>query len=224
MLRCASRSLHLRRRPRSGRRSRPTTCIASASTGARAASSCSVPGAASACVGAIGCERDRRRKVRHIGHIVGMMVAAGGARPRRRPRLLQRPDRRVPADRRLEMLTLTVTAGNAGGRAPLRDAAASSSTATCAARSASTAAGTTTSCTWCWRSERRTAPDSDDRLPRRQPLPGLDHRVRVQRDRDDALVGQPVGEVGMVARPLAADADVLAGARGRRRWRARSSP
>ena len=25
-------------------------------------------------VGAIGCERDRRRKGRHIGHIVGMMV------------------------------------------------------------------------------------------------------------------------------------------------------
>ena len=49
-------------------------------------------------------------------------------------------------------------------------------------------------------------------------------RVRVERDRHDAFVGQPLGEVGVVARALAADADVLAGARGRRRSRARSAP
>mmetsp|Transcript_53285 Transcript_53285/g.125036 ORF Transcript_53285/g.125036 Transcript_53285/m.125036 type:complete len:660 (-) Transcript_53285:2122-4101(-) len=45
----------------------------------------------------------------------------------------------------------------------------------------------------------------------RQALPGVDDGVRVQRDRHDALLGQPVGEVRMVAGALAADADVLAG-------------
>ena len=63
-------------------------------------------------VGAIGCERELRRKVRHIGHVIGMMV-----RPEARGRGIGRAlleaciaeARRTPG---LEMLTLTVTAGN----------------------------------------------------------------------------------------------------------------
>ena len=65
-----------------------------------------------ALVGAIGCERDARPKVRHIGHLVGMMVHAdsrGGGVGRG---LL---DACIGAARRadgIEMLTLSVTAGN----------------------------------------------------------------------------------------------------------------
>ena len=63
-------------------------------------------------VGAIGCERDRRRKGRHVGHVVGMMV-----RPEARGRGLARDllqgligeCRQIGG---IEMLTLTVTAGN----------------------------------------------------------------------------------------------------------------
>src|SRR3569833_2694532 len=43
-----------------------------------------------------------------------------------------------------------------------------------------------------------------------QPTPGRYHRVRVERNRADSLVDQPVGQIGMVTRPLAADADVFA--------------
>ena len=64
-------------------------------------------------VGAIGCERDRRRKGRHVGHVVGMMV-----RPEARRRGIGRAllDGLIGECRRtegMEMLTLTVTAGNA---------------------------------------------------------------------------------------------------------------
>ena len=63
-------------------------------------------------VGSIGCERDRRRKGRHVGHIVGMMV-----RPEARGKGIGRDllqgligeCRRIDG---LEMLTLSVTAGN----------------------------------------------------------------------------------------------------------------
>ncbi len=63
-------------------------------------------------VGAIGCERDLRKKVRHIGHVVGMMV-----RPEARRRGIGRDllDACIAEASRtagLEMLTLTVTAGN----------------------------------------------------------------------------------------------------------------
>ena len=63
-------------------------------------------------VGAIGCERDRRRKGRHVGHVVGMMV-----RPEARRLGIGRAllDGLIGACRRIEgmeMLTLTVTAGN----------------------------------------------------------------------------------------------------------------
>src|SRR5437870_3740069 len=44
----------------------------------------------------------------------------------------------------------------------------------------------------------------------RQAQPGVHDRVRIQRHRLDALIHQPLGEVGMIGRALAADADVLA--------------
>lgn len=66
-----------------------------------------------ALIGAIGCERDERIKVRHIGHIVGMMVrdeaqgrGAGRALLAECIALARRADG-------LELLTLSVTAGNA---------------------------------------------------------------------------------------------------------------
>ncbi len=64
-------------------------------------------------VGAIGCERDARVKVRHIGHVIGMMV-----RPELRGRGVGREllEACIGEARRasgLETLTLTVTAGNA---------------------------------------------------------------------------------------------------------------
>ena len=63
-------------------------------------------------VGAIGCERDRRRKGRHVGHVVGMMVRPDVRRLGIGRELLQGligECRRVEG---LEMLTLTVTGGN----------------------------------------------------------------------------------------------------------------
>jgi ribosomal protein S18 acetylase RimI-like enzyme len=67
---------------------------------------------AGALVGAISCERDARLKVRHIGHIVGMMVRdESQGRGVGRALLTEC----VVLARRaagLEMLTLTVTAGN----------------------------------------------------------------------------------------------------------------
>ena len=63
-------------------------------------------------VGAISCERDARLKVRHIGHIVGMMVRdACQGRGVGRALLVEgiALARSVPE---LQMLTLTVTAGN----------------------------------------------------------------------------------------------------------------
>jgi ribosomal protein S18 acetylase RimI-like enzyme len=62
-------------------------------------------------VGAIGCERDERLKVRHIGHVIGMMVRPTVRRQGVGARLLVAC---VEEARRadLEMLTLTVTAGN----------------------------------------------------------------------------------------------------------------
>jgi hypothetical protein len=40
-----------------------------------------------------------------------------------------------------------------------------------------------------------------------QPRPGVDHGVRVQRDAVDTLIHQPFGQIGMVGRALAADAE-----------------
>ena len=64
-------------------------------------------------IGAVSCERDVRSKVRHIGHIIGMMVrpAAQGAGVGRA--LLDGCIAQARAADGLVMLTLTVTAGNA---------------------------------------------------------------------------------------------------------------
>jgi len=65
-------------------------------------------------LGAVSCERDMRIKVRHLGHVVGMMVR-GDQRGRGIGRLLI--DACIAEARRavgVEMLTLTVTASNAG--------------------------------------------------------------------------------------------------------------
>jgi ribosomal protein S18 acetylase RimI-like enzyme len=63
-------------------------------------------------IGAIGCERELRRKVQHIGHVIGMMV-----RPEARGRgvghaLLDACIAEARRTQGLELLTLTVTAGN----------------------------------------------------------------------------------------------------------------
>jgi ribosomal protein S18 acetylase RimI-like enzyme len=63
-------------------------------------------------VGAIGCERDERIKVRHIGHLIGMMVrrdARGAGIGRALLDACIAEARRTDG---LELLTLTVTAGN----------------------------------------------------------------------------------------------------------------
>jgi ribosomal protein S18 acetylase RimI-like enzyme len=63
-------------------------------------------------VGAISCERDARIKVRHIGHIIGMMVRDDQqGRGLGRALLVECIALARRADG-LEMLTLTVTAGN----------------------------------------------------------------------------------------------------------------
>ncbi len=64
-------------------------------------------------VGAIGCERDARVKVRHIGHVIGMMVQPEARRLGVGRELLEAcigEARRTPG---LEMLTLSVTEDNA---------------------------------------------------------------------------------------------------------------
>ena len=66
-----------------------------------------------ALVGAISCERENRIKVRHVGHLIGMMVRAD-AQGRGVGRALL--NECIATARRadgLEMLTLSVTAGNA---------------------------------------------------------------------------------------------------------------
>jgi ribosomal protein S18 acetylase RimI-like enzyme len=63
-------------------------------------------------VGALSCERDTREKVRHIGHLIGMMVR-GDARGLGIGRgLLQACLAEARRADGLELLTLSVTAGN----------------------------------------------------------------------------------------------------------------
>ncbi|HEY2559097.1 MAG TPA: GNAT family N-acetyltransferase [Caldimonas sp.] len=62
-------------------------------------------------VGAIGCERESRLKVRHIGHIVGMMVRPE-ARGQGTGALLLEACIAEARHAGIEMLTLTVTAEN----------------------------------------------------------------------------------------------------------------
>jgi ribosomal protein S18 acetylase RimI-like enzyme len=63
-------------------------------------------------VGAIGCERDRRRKGRHIGHVVGLMVRPEARRRGIARDLLQGLIGECRQAGGIEMLTLTVTDGN----------------------------------------------------------------------------------------------------------------
>ena len=62
-------------------------------------------------VGAIGCERDVRTKVRHLGHVIGMMVRPEARRRGVGHELLEAC---IAEARRaaIETLTLTVTVGN----------------------------------------------------------------------------------------------------------------
>ena len=62
-------------------------------------------------VGAIGVERDRRDKVRHIGHVIGMMVKPE-AQGRGVGRALLEAALRETRVAGLEVLTLSVTEGN----------------------------------------------------------------------------------------------------------------
>jgi len=64
-------------------------------------------------VGAVSCERDARTKVRHIGHIIGMMVRAETRGLGIGRALLEACIAQARAADGLAMLTLTVTAGNA---------------------------------------------------------------------------------------------------------------
>jgi ribosomal protein S18 acetylase RimI-like enzyme len=63
-------------------------------------------------VGAITCERQRRSKVRHIGHMVGMMVDGAAQGRGVGKALLQRCIELARVADGLEMLTLTVTSTN----------------------------------------------------------------------------------------------------------------
>jgi len=64
-------------------------------------------------VGAVSCERDPRPKVRHIGHIIGMMVRTGSQGAGLGRALLDACIAQARAADGVVMLTLTVTAGNA---------------------------------------------------------------------------------------------------------------
>jgi ribosomal protein S18 acetylase RimI-like enzyme len=64
-------------------------------------------------VGAVSCERDTRTKVRHIGHVIGMMVLAEIQGSGIGRALLDACIAEARAANGLVMLTLTVTAGNA---------------------------------------------------------------------------------------------------------------
>ena len=63
-------------------------------------------------VGAVTCERDKRAKVAHIGHIVGMMVRDDFQGQGLGRELLNAALKLARADARLEQLVLPVTAGN----------------------------------------------------------------------------------------------------------------
>jgi RimJ/RimL family protein N-acetyltransferase len=63
-------------------------------------------------VGAITCERDPRSKVRHVGHIVGTMVATDEQHKGVGRALLDALIERAGADAELQQLTLSVTASN----------------------------------------------------------------------------------------------------------------
>ena len=59
---------------------------------------------------------------------------------------------------------------------------------------------------------------------RSEEQPGLDHGVGIERDAVDALIEQPAGEIRVIRRALAADADVFARACGRPRSPSPAAP
>jgi RimJ/RimL family protein N-acetyltransferase len=63
-------------------------------------------------VGAVTCERDPRTKVRHAGHVTGMMVLRDEQNRGVGRALLDALIERAAADAELQQLTLSVTAGN----------------------------------------------------------------------------------------------------------------
>jgi RimJ/RimL family protein N-acetyltransferase len=63
-------------------------------------------------VGAISCERDLRHKVRHVGHVVGTMVALDEQGRGTGRELLRALIERANDDDELQLLTLSVTASN----------------------------------------------------------------------------------------------------------------
>lgn len=65
-----------------------------------------------ALLGVVSCERDMRLKVRHIGHLIGMMVADHAAGRGIGRLLLQACIDEARSVAGLELLTLSVTAGN----------------------------------------------------------------------------------------------------------------
>ncbi len=67
-------------------------------------------------VGALGCERDPRVKVRHIAHLIGMMVVADARRAGVGRALLDACIASARAAGSIEMLTLSVTAGNSAAQ------------------------------------------------------------------------------------------------------------
>jgi ribosomal protein S18 acetylase RimI-like enzyme len=73
-------------------------------------------------VGAISCERDERTKVRHVGHVVGMMVSPSARGQGLGRALLQACIDRARGTGSLEMLTLSVTASNVTARRLYLDA------------------------------------------------------------------------------------------------------
>jgi RimJ/RimL family protein N-acetyltransferase len=66
-----------------------------------------------ALVGAVTCDRDARTKVRHVGHVTGMMVRVDEQSRGVGRALLDALIARASADAELHQLTLNVTVGNA---------------------------------------------------------------------------------------------------------------
>lgn len=64
-------------------------------------------------IGAVTCDRDARTKVRHIGHVTGMMVHVDEQNRGVGRVLIDALIERAAADAELHQLTLNVTAGNA---------------------------------------------------------------------------------------------------------------
>ena len=123
----------------------------------------------------------------------------------------------LPQPRREHAQGAGAALGAAGRRTAFAKQGAHWRSPTSTSRSASCA----TTARGCSRRPIRGAAASRGRLSAfwpREEQPGLDDGVGIERHALDALLDQPAREVGMIGRALAADADVLACACGRRRW------